>query len=71
MRRMSYSGAFTTMNPSRTGPVGLVVDFLVEIHPLSFVAPMAGDRSEVLFGVVVPFLKINVLDFGGIYGGEN
>ena len=46
MRRMLYSGAFSTTNPFRTGPVGLVVGFLVDIHPLSLVAVMPGKGRE-------------------------
>ena len=33
MRRMSYSVAFATTNPFRTGPVALVVGFLADIYP--------------------------------------
>lgn len=38
-------------NPFRTGPAGLVVGFLADIHPLSFVATMAGKQTQALFGV--------------------
>lgn len=35
MRLLLYSGAFSTTKPFCTGPVGLVVGFLADIHPLS------------------------------------
>ena len=51
-RRMLYAGAFSTTNPFRTGPVGMVVGFLAEIHPLSLVAAMPGETSRTLCSVV-------------------
>ena len=44
MRRLSYSGAFTTTKPFRTGPVGLDVDFLADIYPLSRIAAMPVEK---------------------------
>lgn len=50
MRLLSYPEAFSTTNPFRAGPVGLVVGFLVEIYPLSLFPAMCarGSRSCVV-----------------------
>ena len=48
MGLLSYSGAFSTMNPFRTGRVRLVIGFLADIHPLSLFAAIYATSAEKL-----------------------